>query len=69
MENQLKAYEWQLKILHAILTASGDQERDQLLKDHPGDICTLVYSITEKVENPLSSKPLCIETPPGVFRE
>lgn len=49
LENQLETYEWQLKILHAVLTASGDQEREQLLKDHPGDICTLVHSITEKV--------------------
>lgn len=49
LENQLENYEWQLKILHAVLTASGDQEREQLLKDHPGDICTLVHSITEKV--------------------
>ncbi|XP_056626316.1 coiled-coil domain-containing protein 69 [Triplophysa dalaica] len=55
LENQLKAYEWQLKILHAILTASGDQERDQLLKDHPGDICTLVYSITEKVKTEITA--------------
>lgn len=49
-ENLLEIYECQLKILHAVLTASGDQERDQLLKDHPGDICTLVHSIIEKVE-------------------
>lgn len=49
LENQLETYEWQLKILHAVLTASGDQEREQLLKDRPGDICTLVHSITEKV--------------------
>ncbi|KTG01905.1 hypothetical protein cypCar_00024235, partial [Cyprinus carpio] len=47
-ENLLETYECQLKILHAVLTASGDQERDQLLKDHPGDICTLVHSIIEK---------------------
>lgn len=49
-ENLLETYECQLKILHAVLTASGDQERDQLLEDHPGDICTLVHSIIEKVE-------------------
>ncbi|XP_057205598.1 coiled-coil domain-containing protein 69 [Triplophysa rosa] len=55
LENQLKAYEWQLKILHAVLTASGDQERDQLLIDHPGDICTLVYSITEKVKTEITA--------------
>ncbi|KAA0709278.1 Coiled-coil domain-containing protein 69 [Triplophysa tibetana] len=55
LENQLKAYEWQLKILHAVLTASGDHERDQLLKDHPGDICTLVYSITEKVKTEITT--------------
>lgn len=55
LESQLKAYEWQLKILHAVLTASGDQERDQLLKDHPGDICTLVYSITEKVKTEITA--------------
>ncbi|XP_016145142.1 coiled-coil domain-containing protein 69-like [Sinocyclocheilus grahami] len=47
-ENLLETYECQLKILHAVLTASGGQERDQLLKDHPGDICTLVHSIIEK---------------------
>ncbi len=49
-ENLLETYECQLKILHAVLTASGDQERDQLLTDHPGDICSLVHSVIEKVE-------------------
>lgn len=55
LENQLENYEWQLKILHAVLTASGDQEREQLLKDHPGDICTLVHSITEKVKTEITA--------------
>lgn len=55
LESQLKAYEWQLKILHAVLTASGDQERDKLLKDHPGDVCTLVHRITEKVKTEITA--------------
>ncbi|XP_067312734.1 coiled-coil domain-containing protein 69 [Pseudorasbora parva] len=55
LENQLETYGWQLKILHAVLTASGDQEREQLLKDHPGDICTLVHSITEKVKTEITA--------------
>ncbi|TRY59457.1 hypothetical protein DNTS_014797 [Danionella cerebrum] len=50
LENQLETYEWQLKILHAVLTASGEQEREQLLKDHSGDICTLIHSISDKVK-------------------
>ncbi|XP_043112402.1 coiled-coil domain-containing protein 69 [Puntigrus tetrazona] len=54
-ENLLEAYESQMKILRAVLTASGDQERDQLLKDHPGDICTLVHSITEKVKTEITA--------------
>uniref|UniRef100_A0A9J8B4F0 Coiled-coil domain containing 69 n=1 Tax=Cyprinus carpio carpio TaxID=630221 RepID=A0A9J8B4F0_CYPCA len=54
-ENLLETYECQLKILHAVLTASGDQERDQLLKDHPGDICTLVHSIIEKVKTEITA--------------
>lgn len=55
LENQLETYEWQLKILHAVLTASGDQEREQLLKDRPGDICTLVHSIAEKVKTEITA--------------
>ncbi|XP_042626287.1 coiled-coil domain-containing protein 69-like [Cyprinus carpio] len=54
-ENLLETYECQLKILHAVLKASGDQERDQLLKDHPGDICTLVHSIIEKVKTEITA--------------
>uniref|UniRef100_A0A8C1M8H8 Coiled-coil domain containing 69 n=1 Tax=Cyprinus carpio TaxID=7962 RepID=A0A8C1M8H8_CYPCA len=54
-ENLLETYECELKILHAVLTASGDQERDQLLKDHPGDICTLVHSIIEKVKTEITA--------------
>ncbi|XP_052006041.1 coiled-coil domain-containing protein 69-like [Xyrauchen texanus] len=50
LENRLETYDRQLKILNAVLRASGDHERDKLLNDHPGDICTLVYSITDKVK-------------------
>ncbi|XP_051514274.1 coiled-coil domain-containing protein 69 isoform X1 [Myxocyprinus asiaticus] len=55
LEIRLETYEWQLKILHAVLMASGDQERDKLLKDHPGDICTLVHSIIEKVKTEIAA--------------
>ncbi|XP_026136919.1 coiled-coil domain-containing protein 69-like [Carassius auratus] len=55
VENLLETYECQLKLLNAVLTASGDQERDQLLKDHPGDICTLVHSIIEKVKTEITT--------------
>lgn len=51
LESQLEKYEWQLKILDEVLAASGNEERDQLLKDHQhGDLCMLVHTITEMVK-------------------
>ncbi|XP_024239209.1 coiled-coil domain-containing protein 69 isoform X2 [Oncorhynchus tshawytscha] len=50
-EKQLGQYEWQLKILREVLSASGTQEREELLKDPTqGELCALVHNITEKVE-------------------
>ncbi|XP_031653647.1 coiled-coil domain-containing protein 69-like isoform X4 [Oncorhynchus kisutch] len=50
-EKQLGQYEWQLKILREVLSASGTQEREELLKDPTkGELCFLVHNITEKVE-------------------
>ncbi|XP_024239208.1 coiled-coil domain-containing protein 69 isoform X1 [Oncorhynchus tshawytscha] len=48
-EKQLGQYEWQLKILREVLSASGTQEREELLKDPTqGELCALVHNITEK---------------------
>lgn len=53
-EKQLGQYEWQLKILREVLSASGTQEREGLLKDPTqGELCALVYNIIEKVSNPI----------------
>ncbi|XP_029508527.1 coiled-coil domain-containing protein 69 isoform X2 [Oncorhynchus nerka] len=50
-EKQLGQYEWQLKILQEVLSASGTQEREELLKDPTqGELCALVHNIIEKVE-------------------
>ncbi|XP_020329740.2 coiled-coil domain-containing protein 69 isoform X2 [Oncorhynchus kisutch] len=50
-EKQLGQYEWQLKILREVLSASGTQEREELLKDPTkGELCFLVHNIIEKVE-------------------
>ncbi|XP_029577427.1 coiled-coil domain-containing protein 69 isoform X2 [Salmo trutta] len=50
-EKQLGQYEWQLKILREVLSASGTQEREELLKDPTqGELCALVHNITEKVK-------------------
>uniref|UniRef100_A0A8C7TL33 Coiled-coil domain-containing protein 69 n=1 Tax=Oncorhynchus mykiss TaxID=8022 RepID=A0A8C7TL33_ONCMY len=50
-EKQLGQYEWQLKILREVLSASGTQEREELLKDPTqGELCALVHNIIEKVE-------------------
>uniref|UniRef100_A0A4W4FZK8 Coiled-coil domain containing 69 n=1 Tax=Electrophorus electricus TaxID=8005 RepID=A0A4W4FZK8_ELEEL len=51
LKTQLEKYEWQLKLLHTVLAASGIQEREQLLQEHQnGDLCMLVHSITQKVK-------------------
>ncbi|XP_029627841.1 coiled-coil domain-containing protein 69 isoform X2 [Salmo trutta] len=55
-EKQLGQYEWQLKILREVLSASGTQEREELLKDPTqGELCALVYNITEKVKTETAS--------------
>ncbi|XP_071255778.1 coiled-coil domain-containing protein 69-like isoform X1 [Salvelinus alpinus] len=48
-EKQLGQYEWQLQILREVLSASGTQEREELLKDPTqGELCALVHNIIEK---------------------
>ncbi|XP_071267920.1 coiled-coil domain-containing protein 69-like isoform X5 [Salvelinus alpinus] len=55
-EKQLGHYEWQLKILREVLSASGTQEREELLK-YPtqGELCVLVHNIIEKVKTETAS--------------
>ncbi|XP_041692076.1 coiled-coil domain-containing protein 69 isoform X1 [Coregonus clupeaformis] len=50
-EKQPGQYAWQLKILREVLSASGTQEREELLKETTqGELCALVHNITEKVK-------------------
>uniref|UniRef100_A0A8D3A380 Coiled-coil domain-containing protein 69 n=1 Tax=Scophthalmus maximus TaxID=52904 RepID=A0A8D3A380_SCOMX len=51
LEKQLERFEWQLRILKEVLSANGNLERAELLKDHADeDVCTLVLSILDKVK-------------------
>ncbi|KAG7215246.1 hypothetical protein INR49_022669, partial [Caranx melampygus] len=51
LEKQLERFEWQLRILKEVLSANGNPERAELLKDHADeDVCTLVLSILDKVK-------------------
>ncbi|XP_071313785.1 coiled-coil domain-containing protein 69 isoform X2 [Trachinotus anak] len=50
LEKQLERFEWQLRVLKEVLSANGNAERAELLKDHADeDVCALVFSILEKV--------------------
>ena len=50
LEKQLERFEWQLRILKEVLSANGNPERAELLKDHAdADVCALVLSILDKV--------------------
>lgn len=49
-ESLLEKYERQLKVLDKVLAASGNEERDHLLKDHQDSkLCVLVHTLTEMV--------------------
>ncbi|XP_029367668.1 coiled-coil domain-containing protein 69 isoform X1 [Echeneis naucrates] len=50
LEKQLERFEWQLRILKEVLSANGNPERAELLKDHADeDVCALVLGILDKV--------------------
>lgn len=50
LEKQLERFEWQLRILKEVLSANGNPERAELLKDHADEeVCALVLSILDKV--------------------
>ncbi|XP_034545268.1 coiled-coil domain-containing protein 69 [Notolabrus celidotus] len=49
LEKQLERFEWQLRILKEVLSANGNPERAELLKDHADvEVCGLVLSILDK---------------------
>lgn len=51
LEKQLERFEWQLKILKEVLSASGKPEGAELLKDHAHEeLCALVLGIADKVK-------------------
>ncbi|XP_023286330.1 coiled-coil domain-containing protein 69-like, partial [Seriola lalandi dorsalis] len=51
LEKQLERFEWQLRTLKEVLSANGNPERAELLKDHADeDVCALVLSILDKVK-------------------
>ncbi|KAM7000487.1 coiled-coil domain-containing protein 69 [Tautogolabrus adspersus] len=51
LEKQLERFEWQLRILKEVLSANGNPERAELLKDHADvEVCALVLSILDKVK-------------------
>lgn len=50
LEKQLERFEWQLRTLKEVLSANGNPERAELLKDHADEeVCALVLSILDKV--------------------
>lgn len=50
LEKQVERFEWQLRNLREVLSANGNQERAELLKEHADeDVCALVLSILDKV--------------------
>ncbi|KAM3866934.1 coiled-coil domain-containing protein 69-like [Diretmus argenteus] len=50
LEKQLERFEWQLRILKEVLSANGNLERAELLKDHTHeDLVALVQGIADKV--------------------
>ncbi|XP_008325420.1 coiled-coil domain-containing protein 69 [Cynoglossus semilaevis] len=51
LEKQLEHFEWQLRTLKQVLSANGNSERAELLKEHADeDVCTLVLSLLDKVK-------------------
>ncbi|XP_047441934.1 coiled-coil domain-containing protein 69 isoform X2 [Mugil cephalus] len=51
LEKQLERFEWQFTILKEVLSANGNAERAELLRDHADEeVCTLVLSILDKVK-------------------
>lgn len=51
LEKQLERFEWQLRTLKEVLSANGNPERAELLKDHADeDVCALVLGILDKVK-------------------
>ncbi|CAK6979826.1 coiled-coil domain-containing protein 69%2C partial [Scomber scombrus] len=51
LEKQLERFEWQLRTLKEVLSANGNPERAELLKDHGDEeVCALVLSILDKVK-------------------
>uniref|UniRef100_UPI0037E7B3D0 coiled-coil domain-containing protein 69 n=1 Tax=Semicossyphus pulcher TaxID=241346 RepID=UPI0037E7B3D0 len=51
LEKQLERFEWQLRVLKEVLSANGNPERAELLKDHADvEVCALVLSILDKVK-------------------
>ncbi|KAF3694273.1 Coiled-coil domain-containing protein 69 [Channa argus] len=51
LEKQVERFEWQLRILKEVLSANGNLERAELLKEHGDeDACALVLSILDKVK-------------------
>ncbi|XP_029917568.1 coiled-coil domain-containing protein 69 [Myripristis murdjan] len=50
LEKQLERFEWQLKILREVLSANGNPEGAELLKDHAHEeLCALVLGFADKV--------------------
>ncbi|XP_041653514.1 coiled-coil domain-containing protein 69 [Cheilinus undulatus] len=51
LEKQIERFEWQLRILKEVLSANGNPERAELLKDHADvEVCGLVLNILDKVK-------------------
>uniref|UniRef100_A0A8C5DF83 Uncharacterized protein n=1 Tax=Gouania willdenowi TaxID=441366 RepID=A0A8C5DF83_GOUWI len=51
LEKQVERFEWQLRILKQVLSANGNPERAELLKEHADEeVCALVLSIFDKVK-------------------
>lgn len=51
LEKQLERFEWQLRTLKEVLSANGNPERAELLKDHADEeVCSLVLGILDKVK-------------------
>ncbi|XP_029973720.1 coiled-coil domain-containing protein 69 isoform X1 [Salarias fasciatus] len=51
LEKQVERFEWQLRILKEVLSANGNPEGAELLKEHADvEVCALVLSIFDKVK-------------------
>ncbi|XP_054648401.1 coiled-coil domain-containing protein 69 [Dunckerocampus dactyliophorus] len=57
LEKQLERFEWQLIILKEVLSANGNTERAELLKEHADEeVCTLVLGILDKVKTETAAR-------------